>query len=107
KKVLPGELTLPTVGHRLAARGMLISPREGLCIKATASGKLPFRFGRQFFPCPFRVGFSILKRDVDNRVLFETLERGSWPTWKTPACSRHPSPPVGVVVEIYRATRLL
>src|SRR5208282_3718766 len=52
EQVLPGELSLPTIGHHLAAGRMLIAPSKLLSVKPAASGKLPLRFGRQFFPGP-------------------------------------------------------
>src|ERR1700676_4129853 len=74
EQVLPGKLSLPTVGHRLAAGRMLIAPRIFLSIKSATSSKLPLRFGRKFFSCPACIGFGVLISNVHHWVLSETFE---------------------------------
>jgi hypothetical protein len=47
RQVLPGELALPRVGQRVAARRVLVAPHVGGAFQSTASGELPFRLRGQ------------------------------------------------------------
>ena len=49
-QVLPGELALPGVRHRLAVRDELVAPGEDRALEAAARGELPLRLGRSSLP---------------------------------------------------------
>src|SRR4029450_2132131 len=51
-QVLPGELALPGVGHRLPVGEVLVAPREHGAVEAAARGELPFRLGRKLLAGP-------------------------------------------------------
>src|SRR6476646_4363772 len=51
-QVLPGELALPGVRHRLAVREVLVAPREYRSLETAAGGELPLGFGGQVLPRP-------------------------------------------------------
>src|ERR1700689_3762735 len=64
QEILPGKLTLPSIGHSLAARHHLVAPGKNRAVESTARGVLPLGFGGKLFAYPMRVGFGILVGDV-------------------------------------------
>src|SRR5271170_4333461 len=81
QSVLPGKLSLPTIGHRLAVGGMLIAPGVLLALEAATRREFPLRFGGQFLAPPARIGLGILISDVNHRVLFKPVERRGDAQW--------------------------
>src|SRR5262245_40763259 len=72
RQVLPGKLTLPSVGHYLAAGMELIAPSEFGTLLLATRGKFPFRFGGQIFASPARVGERVLVGDVHHWMIADT-----------------------------------
>src|SRR5262245_2323088 len=107
QQILPGKLALPGVRHQLTAGSKLVSPSELRALQASTRGELPLGFGRQLFPCPLRIGFSILKSDVHHWVVGASFERAGRSLRVTPISAGYVAPPVVVVPEIDTLPRLL
>jgi hypothetical protein len=103
EQVLPRELALPGVRHRLAVGILLVAPREHRAVEPAARGELPLRLGWQILARPLRVGDGVFVRDVDHRMVRQVVERDVRTPRMTPARARHPGPPVRVVPEIDRS----
>ena len=80
------EFALPGIGHVFAVRREFIAPGKLGTLEAAARGELPFGFRRQFLSGPLRVSFGIFVRDVDDGMIFASLD---------PAAAAIRMPPVG------------
>src|SRR5262245_13299670 len=74
-RVLPGELALPAVRHRLAVREVLVAPGERRAVEPAARGVLPLGLGRQLLARPRRVRLGVLTRDVDDGMVVAAVDR--------------------------------
>src|SRR5262245_24070514 len=54
-EILPGEATLPEVGHELSSWDELVAPGKLSAIATAPRGVLPFGFARQVFAGPARI----------------------------------------------------
>ena len=65
-QILPGEFTLPRIGHVFPVGRQCITPYELRSRQPASSRKLPLRLRRQLFADPLGVCFHVLIRDMDN-----------------------------------------
>src|SRR4029450_7053715 len=99
QEVLPGELSLPRVGHHLVLRGELISPHERLVIEPATCRELPFGFCRQLLADPRRVRLGVFVRDLGDWVPIASVQGAAWALWMPPPGTRHVLPPVAGVAQ--------
>ena len=102
-QVLPRELALPRVGHRLAVGEVLVAPREDRAVETTPCCELPLGLGRQLLLRPRRVGLGVLVRDVDDGMGVAAVDRRALTPGSLPVRAGHVLPPVAVVVQVDRA----
>src|SRR5262245_61661218 len=99
-QVLPWELALPGVRHRLPFRELRVSPYEHRPVESTARGVLPLSFCRQLLadPCGIRLG--VLKAHMDDRMPLAPLDHRAGSAGPFPGCAGNVRPPVAEVVQI-------
>src|SRR5258707_2427685 len=69
RKILVRKISLPGVGHVLAARKLLVAPGEFRAVQSAACGEFPFGLGGQFLAGPSGVGFAVPIGDVDDGMV--------------------------------------
>ena len=74
-EILAGKLSLPGVGHMLAAGDKFVAPGIFRTIETATSGEFPFSFGRKLLSGPLGVSFHVAIRDMDDRMIVETADR--------------------------------
>ena len=101
-QVLPRELALPRVGHRLAVGEVLVAPREDRAVEAAPRCELPLGLARQLLPRPRRVRVGVLVRDMDDGMRVAAVDRRALSAGSLPVRAGHVLPPVAVVVQVDR-----
>src|SRR5262245_56261939 len=94
RRALPRKYPLPGVGHVAIAGKELVAPGVGGAIESSTGRELPLGFRRQRLAFPSREGFGIAKRDVDDRVIVESVDRARGSVWMSPVRTAHPVPPI-------------
>jgi hypothetical protein len=77
----------------------LIAPRIELAAQAPARGKLPLGFSWQSLGRPFRVGYRVRVRDLDDRIVFFALYVAPWTFRVAPVCALDIAPPLVVIIQ--------
>src|SRR5215470_8171745 len=85
EQVLPGELTLPGVGHHDPIRRELIAPGVGRAVQAAPGRVLPLRLGGQFLAGPRGVRLGVFVGDVGHRMALPAAAVAAGPLRVAPA----------------------
>src|SRR6188508_3435114 len=88
-EVLPRELALPAVRHRLALRKVVIAPGERGTLEPASRRELPFRLCRKLLARPTRVRLDILVGDMDDGVAIASVDGAARPRWALPVRAGH------------------
>ena len=96
---------MPEVRKPLPRRLGLVSPGVGGAVQASPCSELPLRLGRERALGPRGVRLRVLVGDVDDRVVFTSVERAARALGMAPARTRRPRPPLAEVPEVDRAGR--
>src|SRR5262249_53879908 len=75
KQVLPGNLPLAGVRHRLAIWLEHVPPGELLALESTTRGEFPLGLGGELFAGPSRVSHCVVIGNVDDRMIVESFDR--------------------------------
>src|SRR4029450_10707730 len=104
-EVLPGELALPAVGHRLTLREVLVAPGEHGAVQPASCGAIPPGRVGKLLAAPGCVGLRVFVGDLDNGVPVAPVDRRPRPARLLPVRARDVLPPGAVVVEGHGAAR--
>src|SRR6187551_1219164 len=99
-EVLKRKVALPGIRHVPAARRQFAAPCKLRTFKSAPRGILPLCFRRQFLAGPFRIGFGVAIRDVNNRMVVETADRTARTVGPSPIGAELEAPPLTPVSEI-------
>src|SRR6476659_8988815 len=85
QQVLVREFSLPSIGFGFSKLCIFIPPGKIHSVQSPSCSKLPFSFSGQFFTFPFRIGFRILKSDVNYRMVLQSNYGAARSLWVLPA----------------------
>src|SRR4051812_34862086 len=105
-QVLPGESTLPCVGHHVPRGRKLVAPDVGRTLKPAAGGELPLGLRRQLFSGPGSVCSGVLVSYMYHRVLLSAVESAARALGTVPVHAGRILPPGAVVAQVHRTARL-
>src|SRR5262249_10174137 len=88
------KISLPGVGHGLAAGRELLTPSELDAVQSAARGKFPFGFGWQFLAGPLGVGLGIAIGNMNDWVIVEPADRAARAVWPAPVRAELEFPPL-------------
>ena len=91
----------------LAVRRELVAPDIFCAVEAAARREFPFGLGRQFLASPLGIGRRILIGHMHDRMVGQLLDRARRTARMAPVGAANIDPPIVVVAEIDRASRLL
>ena len=101
--VLPRELALPGVAHRLPVGRVVVSPGVLRAFEPAARRELPLGFRRQLLAGPLRVCLDVLPGHVHDGMLRHALEVAVRPLRTPPVRALHVRPPVVRIAQVHRA----